>query len=102
MMFALAARSISISRSRSHIKAATQCCTIAPFASAECCTHTYGMLVNPETMFRKMLSMPREVWERIEDCRFENRIKTESEAIRRLIEAGLAACASGSTPQKMG
>jgi hypothetical protein len=49
------------------------------------------MPVNPETTIRKILSMPRKVWERIEDCCFEHRIKTEFEAIRRLLEFGLKA-----------
>ena len=49
------------------------------------------MAVNPETTVRKLVSIPREVWEKVDDYRFENRIKTESEAIRRLIELGLKA-----------
>jgi len=36
-----------------------------------------------------MVSLPPNLWEALEDYRFENRINTESEAIRRLIEAGL-------------
>jgi metal-responsive CopG/Arc/MetJ family transcriptional regulator len=49
------------------------------------------MVVNPETTVRKLVSLPREMVKAIEDFRFANRIKTESEAIRRLIEAGLTA-----------
>ena len=49
------------------------------------------MAVNPETTVRKLVSIPREVWEKIEDYRFDNRIRTESQAIRRLIELGLKA-----------
>ncbi|MBK3775922.1 hypothetical protein GAY31_17445 [Azospirillum brasilense] len=39
---------------------------------------------------RKMVSLPPESWEKVDDFRFGNRIKTESEAIRRLVERGLA------------
>ena len=38
---------------------------------------------------RKIVSLPPEMEAAIEDYRFENRFKTESEAIRRLIELGL-------------
>ncbi len=47
------------------------------------------MVVNPETTVRKLVSLPRAMAQAIEDFRFQQRIKTESEAIRRLIEAGL-------------
>lgn len=47
------------------------------------------MAVNPVTTVRKLVSLPREVVSSIEDYRFQNRIRTESEAIRRLIEMGL-------------
>ena len=40
---------------------------------------------------RKTVSLPSSVWRRIEDFQFSNRIKRETEAIRRLVEAGLAA-----------
>ena len=43
------------------------------------------------TVKRRMVSLPEELSERVDDYRFENRITTESEAIRRLIEAGLKA-----------
>ena len=56
------------------------------------------MAVNPETTVRKLVSIPRDVWDQVEDYRFENRIKTESEAIRRLIELGLRASAECGTP----
>lgn len=49
------------------------------------------MVINPETTVRKLVSLPREMVQAIEDYRFANRIKTEAEAIRRLIEAGLRA-----------
>lgn len=40
---------------------------------------------------RKLVSLPAGLAQAIEDFRFENRIGSESEAIRRLIEAGLSA-----------
>jgi hypothetical protein len=40
---------------------------------------------------RKMVSVPGALAEAIENYRFNNRLKTEAEAIRRLIEAGLQA-----------
>jgi hypothetical protein len=40
---------------------------------------------------RKLVSLPPGLAKAIEDFRFENRISSESEAIRRLIEAGLNA-----------
>jgi metal-responsive CopG/Arc/MetJ family transcriptional regulator len=47
------------------------------------------MAINPVTNVRKLVSLPRELVAAIEEYRFTNRVKTESEAIRRLIEAGL-------------
>lgn len=40
---------------------------------------------------RKTVSLPGDLWQRVDDFQFQNRIKRESEAIRRLIEAGLEA-----------
>ena len=40
---------------------------------------------------RKLVSLPADMSRAIEDYRFTNRIGSESEAIRRLIEAGLKA-----------
>jgi len=48
------------------------------------------MAVNPDRLTRKLVSIPNELLKAIEDFRFQQRIKTESEAIRRLIEAGLS------------
>lgn len=46
----------------------------------------------PKTMAtRKQVSLPPDLEEAVEDFRFGNRIGTESEAIRRLIELGLEA-----------
>jgi hypothetical protein len=46
-----------------------------------------------------MVTMPAELAQAVEDFRFQNRITTEAEAIRRLIEAGLKAktASSGGT-----
>jgi len=40
---------------------------------------------------RKIVSLPPDLAKAVEDFRFANRIATESEAVRRLIELGLAA-----------
>jgi hypothetical protein len=40
---------------------------------------------------RKIFSLPESLSQQIDDFRFANRLKTESEAIRRLVEAGLSA-----------
>lgn len=49
---------------------------------------------------RKMVTLPAELAGAVEDYRFANRLKTEAEAIRRLIEAGLnvAEKSSGTPP----
>lgn len=48
-------------------------------------------MARPRTMAgRKMVSLPPELWERLDDFRFGNRLRTESDAIRRIIERGLA------------
>jgi hypothetical protein len=49
------------------------------------------MAENDDPPVRKTVSLPSGFWRRIEDFRFENRIKRETEAIRRLIELGLEA-----------
>jgi hypothetical protein len=49
------------------------------------------MVINPASMVRKLVSLPHALVAAIEDYRFANRIKTESEAIRQLIELGLNA-----------
>lgn len=48
------------------------------------------MAVNPETTVRKLVSMPHELVARIQEYRYKNRIASEAEAIRRLVEKGLA------------
>lgn len=40
---------------------------------------------------RKIVSLPPDLAKAVEDFRFDNRIPTESEAMRRLIELGLGA-----------
>jgi metal-responsive CopG/Arc/MetJ family transcriptional regulator len=47
------------------------------------------MAVNPETTTRKLVSLPHDLVTKIQDFRFDNRIASESEAIRRLIILGL-------------
>jgi hypothetical protein len=49
------------------------------------------MPINRETTVRKNVAMPNHLWERIRSWRFRNEINTESQAIRRLVEAGLEA-----------
>src|ERR1700738_3543048 len=50
------------------------------------------MVGRPKSMeTRKIVSLPAELAQGIEDYRFTNRLKTEAEAIRQLIEAGLSA-----------
>jgi hypothetical protein len=39
---------------------------------------------------RMMVSLPLDLAKAVEDYRFANRIKTEAEAVRRLIERGLS------------
>jgi Arc/MetJ-type ribon-helix-helix transcriptional regulator len=55
----------------------------------------------PKTMAtRKPVSLPPELSEAVDDYRFANRFRTESEAIRHLIELGLeAAKRSGAKPK---
>ncbi len=49
------------------------------------------MVENDDNVVRKTVSLPAGVWRQIEDFQFANRIKRETEAIRRLIETGLSA-----------
>lgn len=50
-----------------------------------------NMAVNRETTVRKLVSLPIPLVQAIADFRFQQRVSTESEAIRRLIELGLSA-----------
>ena len=55
----------------------------------------------PKTMAtRKIVSLPPELAEAVEDFRFAQRMKTESDAIRQLIELGLKAAAKTSKAPK--
>jgi Arc/MetJ-type ribon-helix-helix transcriptional regulator len=56
-------------------------------------------MAKPKTMeTRKLVSMPAQLANAIEDYRYTNRIPSDSEAIRRLIEAGLRATAAQAEP----
>lgn len=46
------------------------------------------MTVSPDKV-RKIVTFDRAMWSKVEDYRFENRIQTEAEAIRRLVEIAL-------------
>jgi hypothetical protein len=56
------------------------------------------MPVNPDTTVRKNVAMPKELWEQVRTWRFRNEINTESEAIRRLVEAGLRSVGKAKKP----
>lgn len=45
----------------------------------------------PEKPVRKVVPLPPSMWKRVDEWRFEQRIRTEFEAVRRLIERGLSA-----------
>src|SRR5437868_135800 len=51
----------------------------------------------PPTLYpvKKLIAITPEIAQAIEDYRFDNRLKTEAEAIRRLIEAGLGKARPG-------
>jgi metal-responsive CopG/Arc/MetJ family transcriptional regulator len=49
------------------------------------------MAVNPETTVRKVVSLPKAQAKQVEDFWHRERLRSESEAIRRLIEIGLLA-----------
>ena len=56
-------------------------------------------MARPKSMeARKMVSLPAGLAEQVEDYRFENRLKTEADAIRRLIQLGLETAKGGSHP----
>lgn len=49
-------------------------------------------MAKPKIMVtRKIVSLPPDTAEAVDEYRFQHRVKTESEAIRRLIELGLEA-----------
>ncbi len=45
---------------------------------------------------RKMITLPQELARRVDDYRFENRFRTESEALTKLVESGLVSEAQAS------
>jgi hypothetical protein len=47
---------------------------------------------------RKIFSLPAELAEQVEDYRFAHRLKTEAEAIRRLVKLGLEASQAAEPP----
>jgi hypothetical protein len=51
----------------------------------------------PEPVTRKTVSLPDSMWEEIANFRFEQRIGSEAEAVRRLLLAGLRAEARKAT-----
>lgn len=56
-----------------------------------CYTPGMGRPSSPEAMTRRQISLPDAVWARVVDYRFAERIPSEAEAVRRLIQAGLDA-----------
>lgn len=53
----------------------------------------------PTLTVKKLIAISPEMAQAIEDFRFRERIKTEAEAIRRLIEIGLSAAPTEAPPQ---
>lgn len=53
-----------------------------------------------ETTIRKTISLPAELWKRIEDFQFKARVKKDTEAVRRLLEIGLDAYERDQGPAK--
>lgn len=47
------------------------------------------MAINKDTTTKKVVYLPNDLWERVDNYRFDQRLKSEGEAIRRLIEIGL-------------
>ena len=61
------------------------------------------MVGRPKSMVtRKIVSLPAALAQAIEDYRFSNRLKTEAEAIRRLIEVGLSGQGAPKSPDAGG
>jgi hypothetical protein len=54
----------------------------------------------PEPMTRKLISAPDRLWAAIADYRFSQRIGTEAEAIRQLLQSALDAAATGRQPAR--
>ena len=52
-----------------------------------------------EQIIRKSLYFSEDLWESFEDFRFDNRIKSEAEALRILLQAGIYLCKLREDPQ---
>jgi hypothetical protein len=50
-----------------------------------------GMSKPADPSVRKTLALPADLWRRIEDYQFQNRIKRDAVALRHLLELGLEA-----------
>lgn len=46
---------------------------------------------HPDGLTRKAITLPDPMWVRVANFRFEKRITTEAEALRRLVQSGLDA-----------
>ena len=60
------------------------------------------MLERPEPTSRKSLTLPDRLWNAVRDYRFDQRIETEAEAFRRLLQLGLDAAGRGRERQPTG
>ncbi|BCI68075.1 hypothetical protein AAJCM20276_26990 [Acetobacter aceti] len=49
------------------------------------------MAINKETTTQKLIAMPKSLAEKVSEYRYDNRLPSEAEAIRRLIQIGLEA-----------
>jgi hypothetical protein len=80
------------------VRAQERKCTVAPLVLI---SYLVGMVEAADTdpVIRKTVSLPTSVWRRIEDFQFENRVKRDAEAIRRLIELGLEAAKKKQLPK---
>lgn len=47
------------------------------------------MAINPDTTVKKIIYLPKELWQAVDDYRFERRLKSEAEAVRRLLASAL-------------
>lgn len=52
----------------------------------------------PEAVARKTMALPQSLWAEVSEYRHVERIGTEAEALRRLVQAGLRAEAKKRTP----
>jgi hypothetical protein len=57
----------------------------------------HAMPKEQDPIIRKSVSVPESLWKRIDDYQFANRLKKESEAVRRLLELGLQAAEAAAT-----